>query len=195
MSSTSDLLTRSAAAEVPVIAAVQSTVGTLPAAVPVSRAMSHFGEHALGWLAVAGVGAAADPARRGRWLSVGVAAFGAHAASVVIKRVVRRPRPDDPQITVGVGTPSRLSFPSSHATGAAAGALLLGRITGLPAFTAVVPAMGISRLVLGVHYPTDVLGGVALGTGVAVAVDRLRGRVPLLRDRGDKGRAQAGGTR
>src|SRR5699024_732914 len=170
-------------------------VGTLPAAVPGARAVPPVGAHALGGVAVAGVGAAADPDRRGRWLSVGVAAFGAHAASVAIKRVVRRPRPDDPQITVGVGTPSRLSFPSSHATGAAAGALLGGRITGLPAFTAVVPAMGISRLVLGVHYPTDVLGGVARGTGVAVAVDRLRGRVPLLRDRGDKGRAQAGGTR
>lgn len=176
------------------IEAVQATVGAVPGAVPASRAMSHFGEHALGWLAVAGIGAAADPDRRGRWLSVGVAAFGAHAGSVLIKRVVRRPRPDDPRVAVGVATPSRLSFPSSHATGAAAGALLIGRITGLPAFTAVVSAMGVSRLVLGVHYPTDVLGGVALGTATAVAVDRLRGRVPLLRDRGDTGRAQAGGT-
>ena len=44
------------------------------------------------------------------------AAFAAHAAAVVIKRLVRRPRPHHPAVAVNVGTPSSLSFPSAHAT-------------------------------------------------------------------------------
>jgi membrane-associated phospholipid phosphatase len=38
---------------------------------------------------------------------------------------------------------------------------------------AVVPVMALSRLVLGVHYPTDVAIGSALGAGVALAARRL----------------------
>src|SRR5699024_9411278 len=117
----------------------------------------------LGWMAVSVIGAAADRRRRGRWLTVGVGAAGAHAASIVVKRVVRRPRPQDPLVRVGVGTPSRLSFPSSHATSSTAAALLIGRASGVPVAVAVVPAMGLSRLLLGVHYPSDVVSGAALG--------------------------------
>jgi membrane-associated phospholipid phosphatase len=95
---------------------------------------------------------------------------GAHAASIAIKRVVRRPRPVDPSIQVNVSTPSKLSFPSSHATSTTAAAVLLGRLTGLPLPALLVPPMLLSRLVLGVHYPTDVLAGSALGAASAAAV-------------------------
>ncbi|NKS73340.1 phosphatase PAP2 family protein [Rhodococcus hoagii] len=134
--------------------------------------MSHFGEHALGWVAVAGVGAALDKPRRRRWAGVAVGALGAHAASIVIKRVVRRPRPNDPSVQVNVSTPSKLSFPSSHATSTTAAAVLLGRLTGLPLPAVLIPPMLLSRLVLGVHYPTDVLAGSALGAVSAAAVLR-----------------------
>ncbi len=121
--------------------------------------MSHFGEHAFGWAVIGGVGALVDRPRRRRWAGVAVGAVGAHAASIVVKRVVRRPRPVDPTVQVNVSTPSRLSFPSSHATSTTAAAVLLGRLTGLPLPAVLVPPMLLSRLVLGVHYPTDVLAG------------------------------------
>ncbi|AOW95156.1 hypothetical protein BFN03_17130 [Rhodococcus sp. WMMA185] len=149
---------------------VQSRIASKPGVVSTARGMSHFGEHALGWVAVAGVGAALDKPRRREWVAAGVGAVGAHAASIVIKRVVRRPRPDDPSIQVNVSTPSKLSFPSSHATSTTAAAVLLGRLTGLPLPAMLVPPMLLSRLVLGVHYPTDVLAGSALGAASAVAV-------------------------
>lgn len=140
-----------------------------------ARGLSHFGEHALGWFALAGAGAAVSAAR-GRsaapWAELGVSAFTAHAASVVLKRIVRRQRPSDPRIRVGVGTPSRLSFPSSHATSTAAALTALSRITGSRLPLAGVPVMMASRLVLGVHYPTDVLAGVALGVATEKTVHR-----------------------
>jgi membrane-associated phospholipid phosphatase len=162
-------------AEVRILNAVQSTVGSVPGAVPVARGMSHFGEHSLGWLAICGIGWLVDPPRRRQWATAAAAALGSHAASVVIKRIVRRQRPSDPSVQVNVGTPSRLSFPSSHATSTTAAAILIGRLTGLPLPAVLVPAMALSRLVLGVHYPTDVLAGVALGAAsaqAATAVER-----------------------
>jgi membrane-associated phospholipid phosphatase len=171
--------------ELAILEGVQTTVGSHPAAVPAARAMSHFGEHALGWMGIAAVGALADPDRRKQWIGVGVGAFTAHAASVVIKRVVKRRRPSDPRIAVNVSTPSRLSFPSSHATSTTAATILIGRVTGLPVAPLVVPPMMLSRLVLGVHYPTDVLAGAALGATAAGAViaceKRAQGRIGVQR--------------
>lgn len=149
---------------------VQSTLAGRTGVLPGARALSHFGEHSAGWVAVSLLGALLQPARRRVWLTAGAGAFLAHAAAVVLKRVVKRERPHHPSIAVNVGTPSRLSFPSAHATSTTAAAILLGRATGLPLPALLVPPMALSRLVLGVHYPTDVLTGVALGTAVAKVV-------------------------
>lgn len=142
----------------------------------VARGLSHFGEHALGWMALAGAGATVAAVRKkpvAPWAELGVSAFTAHAASVVLKRVVRRKRPSDPRIRVGVATPSRLSFPSSHATSTAAALTSLSRITGSRLPLAEIPVMMASRLVLGVHYPTDVVAGVALGVATEKTVHRM----------------------
>ena len=159
-----------------VLVAVQSALADRPGVLAGARALSHFGEHSIGWLAVAALGALLQPARRRVWLAAGAGAFGAHAAAVVIKRVVRRERPHHPAIAVNVGTPSRLSFPSAHATSTTAASILLGRATGLPLPAILVPPMALSRLVLGVHYPSDVLTGVAVGAAVAKAVTMVTER-------------------
>ncbi|MBO0854797.1 MAG: phosphatase PAP2 family protein [Nocardia sp.] len=156
-------------AEVKIMNTVQGALAT-PPMIKTARGMSHFGEHALGWMAIGAAGAVLDKSRRREWAGVAVGAFGAHAASVVIKRIVRRPRPNHPSVQVNVSTPSRLSFPSSHATSTTAAAVLLGRVTGLPLPAVLVPPMLLSRVVLGVHYPSDVLAGSALGAASAAAV-------------------------
>jgi undecaprenyl-diphosphatase len=160
-----------------VLVAVQSTLARRPAALPVARGLSHFGEHSLGWLAVAALGALLVPKRRRDFLAAGAGAFLAHASAVVIKRVVRRERPHHPAIAVNVGTPSRLSFPSAHATSTTAASILLARPTGLPLPALLVPPMAVSRMVLGVHYPSDVLTGVVVGAVVAKVVGRMADRV------------------
>jgi membrane-associated phospholipid phosphatase len=164
-----------------VLAAVQSAFAGTPEAVTVARGMSHFGEHSLGWLGVAALGAVLQPRRRRRWIVAGVGTFLAHAAAVLIKRVVRRTRPDHPDIAVNVGTPSRLSFPSAHATSTTAAAILMGHATGLPLPVLLIPAMSLSRLVLGVHYPTDVATGVVVGALTAKATEAAAVRLRYLR--------------
>jgi hypothetical protein len=151
-----------AAGEVAVLAKAQGFLKR-PGTVKAARGMSHFGEHSAGWFALGLLGAAIDKERRKDWLVASVGVVGAHAASIAVKRVVRRPRPDHPSVEVLVGTPSRLSFPSSHATSTTAAAVLYSGLTGRNLVPALVPPMLASRLVLGVHYPTDVLAGAALG--------------------------------
>ena len=158
------------------LVAVQSTLAGRPGVLPGARALSHFGEHSAGWIGVSVLGALLQPKRRRAWLTAGVGAFLAHAAAVVIKRVVKRERPHHPSIAVNVSTPSRLSFPSAHATSTTAAAVVLARASGVRLPVLVVPPMAVSRLVLGVHYPTDVLTGVAVGAVVAKAVGAVADR-------------------
>jgi len=162
--------------EVAALVAVQSALAHQPGVVAAARAMSHFGEHCVGWLAVSAVGATVQPRRRREWLLAGAGAFIAHAAAVLIKRAVRRRRPEHPAVEVNVGTPSALSFPSAHATSTTAAAILMAPLTGLPLPVLIVPPMALSRLVLGVHYPSDVVTGMAVGALVAQLVKKIGSR-------------------
>jgi undecaprenyl-diphosphatase len=85
-----------------------------------------------------------------------------HLAIQVVKRLVGRPRPT---VQLGchatIAEPDRFSFPSGHAT--ASLAVALAYAVAFPALTfplvAVALLCGWSRVVLGVHYPGDVLVG------------------------------------
>jgi len=161
----------SAGDETAALLAVQRAIAR-PAVVRAARGLSHFGEHAGGWLAVGAVGALLDRRRRGDWLAAAAAVAAAHGASIAVKRVVRRQRPDHPAVAVHVGTPSRLSFPSAHATSTTTAALVYGGLTGRRLGPVLVPPMLVSRMVLGVHYPSDVLAGSALGAAIGLLVRR-----------------------
>jgi membrane-associated phospholipid phosphatase len=162
--------------EVAALVAVQSALADRPGLLAAARGLSHFGEHSIGWLAVALLGAVLMPRRRQEWLVAGAGAFVAHAAAVLVKRVVRRKRPHHPSVAVNVGTPSQLSFPSAHATSTTAAAILMSRATGLPLPVLLVPPMALSRILLGVHYPSDVAFGIALGAAVAGIAERSGAR-------------------
>ena len=159
-------------AEIAALRGVQRTLAGRRQVVGAARALSLFGEHSAGWFALGLLGAAVDRPRRTEWLTAATGVVAAHAASIAVKRVVRRPRPADPTIKVLVGTPSRLSFPSSHAASTTAAAVLYGGLTGRRVSVGVVPPMLLSRVVLGVHYPSDVLAGSALGAVIGGVVLR-----------------------
>ncbi len=158
-------------AESHVLEKLQAVAFDKPGVVPVARGLSHFGEHALGWMGLAAGLAVLDARHRRQWAAVGVSALTSHAASVVVKRIVRRRRPDYPYVRVGVATPSRLSFPSSHSTSTAAFLVGAARVTGKPQLLGGIGVMMASRMVLGVHYPSDTALGAALGAATALVID------------------------
>jgi membrane-associated phospholipid phosphatase len=161
--------------ETTLLVAVQRRIA-VPRVVRLARGMSYFGEHAVGWLALGALGALADRRRRREWLLSAAAVAAAHGTSIGLKRVVRRHRPTDPSVAVLAGTPSQLSFPSSHAASTTAAAILYGALLGRRLSPLLVPPMLLSRLVLGVHYPSDVLAGSALGAAIGAGMRRrLRG--------------------
>jgi undecaprenyl-diphosphatase len=119
-------------------------------------------------------------------------AIGIQLIIVASKNGYERPRPD---VGSAIALPSSFSFPSGHAANGIAVFGLLGLITAAYAHTrraktiAVVAGfalgalIGASRVVLDVHYPSDVVAGGCLGLAwlvtcllVARALDARRGR-------------------
>jgi membrane-associated phospholipid phosphatase len=122
-----------------------------------------------------------------------VAVALAGLSEVVVKPIVGRRRPSTRVFTHESG----FGFPSGHTTGAAAFAVVAvivvcalvppGRRRAIAVVCAVAYAVliALSRVVVGAHYATDVLGGVLLGVTVAIVVTLT---VPMLLARGDRRR-------
>ncbi|MFJ3710969.1 phosphatase PAP2 family protein [Streptomyces sp. NPDC090053] len=152
--------------------------GACPPVGAVARTLSRSGEHGALWLAAGLTGALTDRERRGAWLRATALIGTAHLASMGLKRVVRRPRPGLGDRQPLVRTAGHHSFPSSHAASAAAAAVALGalRPVGRRLIPPLAAAMCVSRLLVGVHYPTDVAAGALLGGLTAGLGDRwMRG--------------------
>jgi membrane-associated phospholipid phosphatase len=131
-------------------------------------AFSRLGEHAAVWLAIGFAGGAIDARRRVRWAGATATVAATYALNTAIKLAVRRHRPELDGLAPLASTPTRLSFPSAHASTSFAGAIAYTRL-GLPAppLYALAAGLAASRLYLGVHYPSDVLAGALLGGAVA----------------------------
>jgi len=140
-----------------------------PSVVQGALALSHFGEHAMGWIAIGVAGTALDRPRRGAWARATTAVVLAHGGNIAVKRVVRRPRPDLADLPARGRTPSTLSFPSAHAASTFAAATAFAPLLPRVPWPLVGATMALSRIVLGVHYPSDVVAGAALGVAVGAA--------------------------
>jgi membrane-associated phospholipid phosphatase len=128
------------------------------------------GEHGLLWQGLCLVGAVVDGRRRGRYLRAGRTVMLAYLANIGLKYVVRRPRPVLEGLPALSSTVTSLSFPSAHSTTSFAAAWALtagdGGLPRVPVY-ALAKAMAMSRIYVGVHYPTDIAAGAAFGTAVA----------------------------
>jgi undecaprenyl-diphosphatase len=139
----------------------------------------------LAWIFIASRGYARRAARRGAvaaGLSAGLAVFLASQ----IANLVGRPRPfvDEPStVHLLVAHAADPGFPSDHATAAfaiAVAILLRSSRWGVLALAMAV-ALAVGRVAVGVHFPTDVLAGAALGTATALVLYLPPVRRPLHR--------------
>ena len=137
-----------------------------PAVVGVMRIVNRLGEWRLLLPATLLLFLISKRARARWWIWIALM-IAAPAVEGLLKIAVGRPRPEGPAF----------GFPSGHATAAAAyfgailylaGSLPPGRrrlVRGL-AVTCII-LVGLARVILRAHWPSDVLGGIALGLGLA----------------------------
>jgi membrane-associated phospholipid phosphatase len=130
------------------------------------RRYSHLGEHGAVWLGLGLAGAAVDRRRRWRWLRATGCVGGAYLISTSIKLAIGRKRPVIEDLPHLMATPTGLSFPSSHSTSSFAAARAYGALLPRGPLLGAAAGMAFSRLYLGVHYPSDVAAGAALGTAI-----------------------------
>ncbi len=158
-------------------------VGNSPALVPIARVFTALGEPTV-------LIAASFVVALGLWLRghrhlplvfIAITMFG-RAISELQKYWIARPRPDLETHLVVVKTSS---FPSGHANSSMVFFLTLAlALTADTRWqrTAVIGAIGlsilvgVSRVMLGVHWPSDVVGGWALGMLWVLVTLRLAGR-------------------
>lgn len=172
---------------------IQNVIRT-PALTPVMKALTHLGDAGVLWIVLTAVLLYVNRTRL-----LGIASASALVCSLLINNVLLKPliarvRPFDaiPGLAVLVGKPSDFSFPSGHSAAsfasAAAIVFLLHRLgrwsgeerrLGILALT-LAALIALSRLYVGVHYPTDVLAGSlsgvlcgALGCRAALFIGRF----------------------
>jgi undecaprenyl-diphosphatase len=99
----------------------------------------------------------------------------------VVKPAVERSRPCHtlPSVRTPSGCGPGRSFPSAHAANTAAAAMIVGWAAPAlsPLALALTVIVGISRVYLGAHYPSDVVGGWLIGAAIGallIAAGRLR---------------------
>ena len=158
-----------------------------PALVAVARALTWLGSQAVLAPLTLAVGLALR-ARTRSWrplAALALAGTGAWASTTVLKELLARPRPDGALVAAG-----GWAFPSGHCADSAAWWLTAALVVAprlpphrrdalLAAGAALALVVGATRLVLGVHHTTDVVGGWSLGVLWAAAASRLvRGPAP-----------------
>ena len=150
------------------------THGHTPARDRAVRAYSRAGEHAACWLALGTVGALTRlSAAGGGPGGVGSGPLPARSGSTTRSSSPSGARgplwPDLPPLSPVV---SSLSFPSAHATTSFAAARAYRGLAPSGLLYGAAGAFAVSRPYLGVHYPSDVIAGAALGTVLASGLTR-----------------------
>lgn len=112
-------------------------------------------------------------------IRLGVAAFAMERVIYfVLKNTLRRRRPAEylPDFRSIVQASDRFSLPSGHTSGAFLFAALCSLEFGAPAALILYPwacLVGASRVVLGVHFPSDIVAGAVLGSTLLPVAARV----------------------
>jgi len=141
--------------------------------------LSDLGKGA-GWVA-GSIWLALRDGSRGRRAAVATVGGMFTAVALVqgpLKRTFPRSRPFARRLAIVVGPrPVDSSFPSGHTAGSFAAATALAHFypEDRPILFGLAAAVGVSRVYLGMHFPSDVLVGAAIGTAIGTAWAGLLG--------------------
>lgn len=151
------------------------TRGHTPAVESALIRLAQSGENGLLWNAIATIGGTLSARRRDDYVRAIEVVLATLLVNTAIKHTVRRARPlleeELPALTPVL---SGRSYPSAHASTSFAGARALAA-AGLPGapLRALAAAMALTRPYLGVHYPSDVVAGAAVGVLVGWTLEAL----------------------
>ncbi|HKK01788.1 MAG TPA: phosphatase PAP2 family protein [Desulfuromonadales bacterium] len=141
------------------------------------RGASRLGDGPLWWACGLMLLVVGGPPGRRAFFAAALAIASSILLFKGIKNLIGRPRPyvTWPDLPCLLAPPDRFSFPSGHTMTAFAAWAAISAI--LPATSAfLLPAavlIGASRVFLGLHYPSDVLVGALIGSGLGVGAVQL----------------------
>ena len=159
---------------------------------PIMKLITHLGDKGLFWIVLTLILLCFKKTRRMGVICALSMAIGLLITNVAIKNLVARPRPYREDMIQGlrliIEEQKDWSFPSGHTTNSLATAWVIfrrttlsrtggviGRFLGILALALAI-LISLSRLYVGVHYPTDVIGGVIIGifsAEVAIALWKI----------------------
>lgn len=135
-------------------------------------AVTRLGDMGLIWILISMVLLSRKKSRKTGGICLLAIGISVIVTEGILKHLCRRRRPFkriDSLVTL-VKQPKDYSFPSGHTTSSFAMAGLLYRLmpkmAGIPALV-LADLIGVSRMYIGVHYPTDVFFGMLCGLGIS----------------------------
>lgn len=140
---------------------------------PILKFLTMLGDHGMLWIGIALLLILIKRTRPIGATAGASLAINALLVNVFLKNIVARTRPYEviDGLTSLVGEQSDFSFPSGHTSSAFSVAvvmfMLMPKKYGVPALI-VATLIAYSRLYVGVHYPSDVIGGLIVGILAAV---------------------------
>lgn len=136
--------------------------------------ISRLGDKGLFWFVVIALLLIFRKTRQGGLITFTALAAEFVACDVIIKHLLMRPRPYlvISELICLVPPETSTSFPSGHSASSFVCAYVLCRLYGKKGAWAFLPAtlIALSRIYVGVHYPSDVVCGIVLGLVVGVVV-------------------------
>lgn len=137
-------------------------------------AITYLGEKGIFWIGLSIILMFFKKTRKCGLFMLIAMAIGVILGNGILKNVVARQRPCwiDESIRLLVANPKDFSFPSGHTLASFEAAITILCFNKKWGIVAIITAImvGISRLYLFVHFPTDVLAGAILGTIIALLV-------------------------
>jgi len=138
------------------------------------KLMSFLGDMGLLWIALGIILIINQKTRAAGIMTIITLGLTAGLNDKIIKNIIMRPRPYVTHfgLSILIEAQKSYSFPSGHASSSFAAATAITLFCGKKGALAYIPAalIALSRVYVGVHYPTDIFFGALLGTCMGILI-------------------------